>query len=86
MTPEQVQNLITDRLSATACEVNGDGAHFYARIASPRFDGLGLLARHRLVKDALKDVIDSGELHALSLEKKPSLPPNGPHGERQQTL
>ncbi|GHD61787.1 MULTISPECIES: BolA family protein [Jeongeupia] len=69
MTPEFVQQLITDRLAATHVHVNGDGHHFYARIVSPRFEGLGLLARHRLVKDALKDVIDSGELHALSLEK-----------------
>ncbi|MEJ2791966.1 BolA/IbaG family iron-sulfur metabolism protein [Iodobacter sp. LRB] len=69
MTPESVQALLTDRLSATAVEVTGDGHHFYARIASPRFEGLGLLARHRLVKDAVKPEIDSGELHALSLEK-----------------
>ncbi|MDR3425889.1 MULTISPECIES: BolA family protein [Silvimonas] len=69
MTPEQVQTLLVTRLDATATEVTGDGHHFYARLASPRFEGLGLLARHRLVKEALKDVIDSGELHALSLEK-----------------
>ncbi|MBY0446349.1 MAG: BolA/IbaG family iron-sulfur metabolism protein, partial [Burkholderiales bacterium] len=49
MTPESVQALLTERLDATAVEVTGDGHHFYARIASPRFEGLGLLARHRLV-------------------------------------
>ncbi|WP_159666998.1 BolA family protein [Andreprevotia sp. IGB-42] len=69
MAPEFVAQLLTDRLDATHTDVRGDGHHFYAKLASPRFAGLGLLARHRLVKDALKDVIDSGELHALSLEK-----------------
>ncbi|GGP23554.1 BolA family protein [Silvimonas iriomotensis] len=69
MTPEQVQTLLITRLDATVAEVKGDGHHFYARVVSPRFEGLALLARHRLVKEALKDVIDSGELHALSLEK-----------------
>ncbi|MEN9658831.1 MAG: hypothetical protein RL571_2296 [Pseudomonadota bacterium] len=69
MTPESVQALLTERLAATAVEVTGDGHHFYARIASPRFEGLGLLARHRLVKESVKPELDSGELHALSLEK-----------------
>ncbi|MDW5415442.1 BolA/IbaG family iron-sulfur metabolism protein [Iodobacter sp. CM08] len=74
MTPESVQALLAERLAATAVEVNGDGHHFYARIASPRFEGLGLLARHRLVKESVKPELDSGELHALSLEK--TLTPN----------
>jgi acid stress-induced BolA-like protein IbaG/YrbA len=69
MTPESVQALLTERLAATTVEVTGDGHHFYARIASPRFAGLGLLARHRLAKESVKPEIDSGELHALSLEK-----------------
>jgi acid stress-induced BolA-like protein IbaG/YrbA len=69
MTPESVQALLTERLAATAVEVTGDGHHFYARIASPHFEGLGLLARHRLVKESVKPELDSGELHALSLEK-----------------
>ena len=34
---------------------------------APAFAGLKLLDRHRLVKEKLKDVLDSGELHALSL-------------------
>lgn len=67
MLPEQVKSLITAALPCESVEVEGDGHHFYASIVSSAFAGLKLLDRHRLVKDKLKDVLDSGELHALSL-------------------
>ncbi len=69
MTPEQVKLLIEAALPCQSVEVNGDGHHFYAAIVSTAFVGLKLLDRHRLVKEKLKDVLDSGELHALSLTK-----------------
>ena len=47
----------------------GFGTHFRVRIASPRFDGLSRVARHRLVYDALRDFIDCG-LHALAVETR----------------
>ena len=69
MTPEHVKALIEAALPCQQVEVSGDGHHFYAAIVSPAFAGLKLLARHRLVKEKLKEVLDSGELHALSLTK-----------------
>lgn len=45
----------------------GFGTHFRVRIASPRFDGLSRVQRHRLVYDALQDFIDGG-VHALAVE------------------
>ncbi|MBG9386902.1 BolA family protein [Caenimonas aquaedulcis] len=45
----------------------GSGTHFRVRIASPRFDGLSRVARHRLVYDALHDFVARG-LHALAIE------------------
>ena len=45
----------------------GFGSHFRVRIASPQFDGLTRVAKHRLVYDALQDFIDQG-LHALAIE------------------
>lgn len=45
----------------------GFGTHFRVRIASPLFAGKRLVARHRLVYDALQDFIDQG-LHALAIE------------------
>ena len=67
MSPEQVKSLIEAALPCINVEVEGDGHHFYASIVSSAFAGLKLLERHRLVKEKLKDVLDSGELHALSL-------------------
>ena len=40
---------------------------FFAHIVSNEFEGKARLARHRLVKDGLADVIASNELHALSI-------------------
>jgi len=45
----------------------GSGTHFRVRIASPLFAGKALVARHRLVYDALHVFIERG-LHALAIE------------------
>ena len=41
--------------------------HFAVRIVSARFEGVNLLARHRLVYDALGTLMQS-DIHALSLK------------------
>jgi BolA family transcriptional regulator, general stress-responsive regulator len=45
----------------------GSGTHFRVRIASPAFDGLSRIARHRLVYDALRSFVEQG-VHALAIE------------------
>lgn len=45
----------------------GHGTHFRVRIAAPAFAGLGRVAQHRLVYDALRPFTDAG-LHALAIE------------------
>ncbi|MBX3611431.1 MAG: BolA family transcriptional regulator [Hydrogenophaga sp.] len=45
----------------------GFGTHFRVRIAAPAFVGLGRVAQHRLVYDALRPFTDAG-LHALAIE------------------
>jgi len=45
----------------------GFGTHFRVRIAAPGFAGLGRVAQHRLVYDALRPFTDAG-LHALAIE------------------
>ncbi len=44
----------------------GGGGYYRVLIVSPRFAGLGTLARHRLVYDALGSLMD-GPIHALSI-------------------
>jgi BolA protein len=43
------------------------GSHFHVQIRTAHFAGLGRLARHRLVYDALADLIPRG-IHALAIE------------------
>ncbi|MDP2171762.1 MAG: BolA family protein [Rhodocyclaceae bacterium] len=42
------------------------GGHYVVRIVSPRFAGLGVMQRHRLVYDAAGDLMQNG-IHALSI-------------------
>lgn len=78
----QLEHRLQERLAPTRLEVldesyqhnghagangSGFGTHFRVRIASHLFTGKSLVARHRLVYDALQDFIDQG-LHALAIE------------------
>lgn len=52
--------------SANHAVPSGSESHFRVTIASLRFDGKRLLARHRLVNELLQEEL-SGEVHALAL-------------------
>lgn len=47
----------------------GGETHFRVEIVADRFAGLGRLARHRLVNDALAEEL-AGRVHALSIQAK----------------
>ena len=81
-TAERIHQRLSERLQPTALQVidesaqhaghagahpSGTGSHIRVRVASPLFEGLGRVQRHRLVYDALQDFIDQG-LHALAIE------------------
>jgi BolA protein len=44
--------------------------HFHIRIASARFDGLAAVARHRLIYDALGDLLTT-DIHAVRISIEP---------------
>ena len=48
------------------------GTHFRVRIASPLFAGRARVACHRLVYDALRDLIAQG-VHAIAIEAVPAV-------------
>jgi len=48
--------------------LEGDGYKFETVVVSAKFDGMGTLARHKLVYAAVDSFIKSGELHALSIK------------------
>ncbi len=47
----------------------GEGSHFRVKLVSEQLTGLSRVARHRLVYDALRDVIPQG-VHALAIEAR----------------
>lgn len=63
----QVIDESADHAGHVGANGTGFGTHFRVRIATPRFEGLSRVQRHRLVYDALQDFIDGG-LHALAIE------------------
>lgn len=46
-----------------------EGRHFSVRVASARFNGLSRVARHRVVYDALRNLIPQG-IHALAIDAR----------------
>jgi BolA protein len=81
---ERIEALLRAAFAPSALEVIDDSArhaghagarggagHFQVRIVSERFRGLPLLARHRLVYDALGSMIPT-DIHALNIDAKPA--------------
>lgn len=48
---------------------NTGGSHFTVHIVSEAFEGLSLIARHRVVFEAVGDMMQT-EIHALSIKAK----------------
>ncbi len=60
-----------------------EGGHYYIEIVSARFAGLPRVARHRLVYDALADLMKKG-IHALAIEARaPDEQQNKVHEQRR---
>jgi acid stress-induced BolA-like protein IbaG/YrbA len=68
METEAVAQLIRTGVPGAEVEVSGDGSHFDAIVVSEAFEGLSPIKKQRMVMDAVKDQIASGELHALSIK------------------
>lgn len=49
-------------------DTTGTNDHFEARVVSEKFVGLPMVRAHQLVYAPLKDVLATGELHALALK------------------
>jgi stress-induced morphogen len=68
---DNLSNLLKERLNATHVEVTdesgGCGAMFSVFVVSPKFDGLKLLDRQRLVNETIKEEMKG--IHALSFKR-----------------
>jgi len=70
---EEVRRRIESGVAGARAEVvdtTGAGDHFDVRVAAAAFTGLGLVEQHRLVYEALGDLMQT--IHALSLRTSAS--------------
>lgn len=77
----QIEAILQAAFSPTLLQVSDDsaahaghagaaeGSHFSVRIVSERFVGVARVGRHRLVYDALRDLMTQG-IHALALDTR----------------
>jgi acid stress-induced BolA-like protein IbaG/YrbA len=67
----EVKRRIEQGLPGAEVEVRdttGTGDHYEARVVSEAFTGKSLVEQHQQVYAPLKDVLATGELHALALK------------------
>jgi stress-induced morphogen len=67
----EVRRLIEDALPGAAVEVSdqtGTADHLLAVVSAPQFEGLSRIDQHRLVKSAVRERMDDGSIHALSVK------------------
>lgn len=66
----EIEAMIAAALPGAEVEVideTGAGDHLRATVAAPQFEGLSRLDQHRLVKAAVKERFEDGQIHALSI-------------------
>lgn len=66
--PKQIETWIAQGLVCEHLAIDGDGHHFAALIVSGEFAGMSRVKRQQRVYQVIKDKLDSGELHALSMQ------------------
>lgn len=67
---DELKSRIEAALPGCKAEVEdwtGGGDHFRATVVAPQFEGLSMIAQHRLVYDVFGEEI-GGPIHALSLK------------------
>ncbi|MDX8399803.1 MAG: BolA/IbaG family iron-sulfur metabolism protein [Gallionellaceae bacterium] len=67
VTPESIQESLTQGINTTHLSVVGDGQHFEAVVVSEEFAGKSRVQRHQHVYQALGDRMRE-EIHALSMK------------------
>jgi BolA protein len=64
--PSECELIDESHLHAGHAGAAGGAGHYRLRLVSERFENLNRLARHRLVYDCLREMMD-GEIHALNI-------------------
>lgn len=64
---ERIKGALPDA-QVEVVDTTGTNDHFEARVVSAAFEGVPMVRAHQLVYAPLKDVLATGELHALALK------------------
>jgi acid stress-induced BolA-like protein IbaG/YrbA len=66
----EIKTLLHDALPGAEVSVTDmqGGDHLYAHVKAPQFDGLSLIAQHKLVYAPVQHLIDDGSIHALKIK------------------
>jgi stress-induced morphogen len=69
----EIERLIAEALPGAEIEVidEGGGDHLRAIVRAPQFEGRSRIDQHRLVRAAVRQRMDDGSIHALSLKTEP---------------
>jgi stress-induced morphogen len=68
---DELKGMIEAALPGASVEMSdetGDGNHLRAEVSAPQFEGLSRIDQHRLVKAAVKERFEDGQIHALSIK------------------
>jgi acid stress-induced BolA-like protein IbaG/YrbA len=68
---DEVKRLILSEFENAEVEVidrTGQSDHFIVRVISNRFEGVGLMDRHRMVYAALNPAMKDGRIHAVEIK------------------
>ncbi|MEJ2044169.1 MAG: BolA/IbaG family iron-sulfur metabolism protein [Reinekea sp.] len=70
MTADEVKSLLSESFADAEISVLGEGAKFEVSIVSDAFEGKRPVPRQQLVYGALNAHIQSGEIHAVTMNLK----------------
>jgi len=66
---QELEAMISAALPGASVEVvdEGGGDHLRAIVTAPQFEGRSRIDQHRLVRAAVRERMDDGTIHALSI-------------------
>lgn len=68
MSPEELQEILREKLSDCEVNVSGDGYHYEVVAVGERFKGLSPVKKQQTVYGCINDLIADGTVHAVSIK------------------
>ena len=65
-----LEDAFPDATELSVEDRTGTGDHFQVTVATPAFDGIGLLDQHRRVTEALSAPLADGSIHELRIKTR----------------